>query len=72
MGLISLDFQYRYRICDRYCFDVVIHELLYGDNNNEQRAETDSKHTGLAMIAGIICCTVIHLNECTPVQHALI
>ena len=23
---------------------------------------------GLAMIAGIICCTVIHLNECTPVQ----
>jgi hypothetical protein len=23
---------------------------------------------GLAMIAGIICCTVIHLNECTVVQ----
>ena len=46
MGLISMDFQ---SVVIGYAVGVAlmwsIHEVLYGDNNNEQRTETDCKHT---------------------------
>ena len=46
MGLISLDFQ---SIVIGYAVGIAlmwsIHEVLYGDNNNEQRTETDSENT---------------------------
>ena len=46
MGLISLDFQ---SIVIGYAVGIAlmwsIHEVLYGDNNNEQRTEKDSEHT---------------------------
>jgi hypothetical protein len=46
MGLISIDFQ---SIVIGYAVGIALmwslHELLYGDNNNEKRTETDCKNT---------------------------
>ena len=46
MGLITMDFQ---SVVIGYAIGIALmwslHELLYGDNNNEQRTETDSKNT---------------------------
>lgn len=66
MGLISMDFQ---SIVIGYVVGVALmwslNETLYGDNN-EQKQKRILKILGLAMIAGIITCTVVHLNECPP------
>ncbi len=68
MGLIELDFQ---SIVVGYMVGVMLMwslcNTLYGDNNDREQKRI-LNILGLAMIAGIICCTVIHLNECTPVQ----